>query len=296
MKSKLNLEELIAPKYRAILGKYELYVATPSWNFKNVPDEVYNIKINKVAVNEQKNFDFLELLNRLDGMAYGTEGIPMDKWVAYDMAMLPSMIIGFGVRPENVSDSTVKAFEAYQDFKKARKIDIKKLDNLIPVSEYCAIPSADSETWVSHTLGVWSGPDGKEDQGLGTLTKAIAMAIIQPKYLIGVAQYNNFSTRIHSKFDDMELLSALTPAHSLPEITFTYRTKIPDAEKLVELLNESSPTYKEPSFNLDPEDIKKKEEMQRNIAAGTHGYWILRPALVAKDGKLSVPIREVQYS
>ena len=42
-----------------------------------------------------KNKDFVELLNMLEGMAYGEEGIPIDKWVSYDMAMLPSPIIGF---------------------------------------------------------------------------------------------------------------------------------------------------------------------------------------------------------
>ena len=214
----------VAEKYSDLFSKYEIYIAAPSWNSRNFPKEVYGKSINFIAVDDLKNKDFVELLNMLDGMAYGEEGIPIDKWVSYDMAMLPSAIIGFCERSKTAQLKIKDAFSNYKKNDKP-KIDMDRYRGLIPISEYSAIPASDGKTWISHTLAVLQA---LSENGLGMLTKTVGLGILKPKYIVGVAQYDNSSLRVHTKFGRLEILSALTPAHSIPEMTFTYRVKVPE--------------------------------------------------------------------
>ncbi len=281
------------PKYRKLLEKYEIYLATVGWNLKNFGEEVFDIGINFIDVNDGRNKFFLELLNQLDGMAYGEKGIPMDKWVSYDMAMLPSAIVGFCSYSNDLPNVVRDKFNDYQKANGLGITNFSDYDGLMPVSEYCAIPTANKDVWVGHTLAVWNGSGGNQDKGLGTLTKTIAMAVYEPKYLIGIAQYDNFSLRVHSKFDDLEILSAITYPHSMPEMTFTYRTKIPKKRKLVKILaEESSGHLDDVTFFLDPYDLNSKQLMHAKLLEGSSRYWIVKPGLISKDGIFKVPVEE----
>ncbi len=265
------------------MKKYKPYIATTKENLGKLKVDPLGMETYFVDIDEPKNKDFLELLNKLDGMAYGPKGIPIEKWVAYDMGMLPSAIVGFYVESEKACQKIKKTF--------------KTNESLIPVSEYCGIPSVDNEVWIGHTLGHWQGNDCKIDKGLGTLTKTVAMGIYPLKFIAGIAQYDNISIKVHAKFSDLEIVSALAPAHSLPDMTFHYKSEIPETEGLIKILSEESKkeehAIEKSSFLLDPSDMNKKKEMQKNILEGKKKYFILQPGLVSFEDKLKLPILEI---
>ncbi len=259
-------------KHQQTLDNFEVFVATTEENFKYFKPKSFGVEPHYVAVDKKESEEFLKLLHKLDGLSYGDEGLPMDKWVMLDCGLLPSAFVGFA-KPAVGLDPHI-----------SEKMEIGSYDGLVPISMACGIKSVEPGTWVNHTLAsIIKGG------GVGTLTKAVALDMYGAKKQIGVAQYDNPSLKIHTRFGDLHIKSATTAMHSLPKMTFIYEVEVPkDILSALQPKEQSTPT-----FYLDPKDDAKKEEMQNAISgAGAQKYFIIYPGLTL-DGTVPVKVEQL---
>ena len=56
---------------------------------------------NVIDPTHSKSERFCDLLLTLDAITFGPEGMPMDKWVFYDICYMPGVVFGFGIRSSN---------------------------------------------------------------------------------------------------------------------------------------------------------------------------------------------------
>jgi hypothetical protein len=265
-------------KYEKLLTEYTPYIVTTKDNLEKFNQKPFGLELKFIDAAAIENTQFLDVLNKIDGLSYGDKGLPMEKWVAFDAGILPSGFVGFGKIAKHINNSLKS------------KLNISDEDFFVPLSEACAIPNVKNGTWISHTLGSLDS-----NNGLGTLTKALAIEVYGAKEMMGVAQYDNKSLKVHSKFGDMEILSALSPAHSLPDMTFVYKLSIKE-DTVKKALEKSSASEKSvPDFYLNPFDLAAKKAMHKDITTGNCNYFILWPGLVECENDYSVPIKRMPY-
>ncbi|MBI5064898.1 hypothetical protein HZA97_01555 [Candidatus Woesearchaeota archaeon] len=259
-----------------VKDNYVLYVLGSQENIKGFCMNPFGMSAHYINPLLTSSKQFVDLLIQLDGISYGDKKMGMEKWVALDCGMLPSAFVGLAKKNSSLEKSLKKKFEIPENY-----------DCLIPVSMYCAIPSAKQGLWISHSLAT-----AEQGKGLGLLTKLLGIKIFGAKELIGIAQYDNHSVKIHAKISDLKIISALTFAHSIPEMTFVYRHEI-DQDKLEEILNYPAASKKH-SFLLKADDYKTKQKMQQEIESGTTDFFIIPPGQIKLSGEIYVPIREVK--
>jgi hypothetical protein len=138
--------------------------------------------------------------------------MPMDKWVFFDCGEMPGGVCGLGV----------DASELPADVKTLYKIG-PDCNDFIPISMYIAIPMAAPNTWFGHNLSSANTVLGGAFQGLGLLTKVLALKVFNIKLIYGATQWDSKSLNIHLQISDMEMMSSYTPAHSCNK-TITYKS------------------------------------------------------------------------
>ncbi len=255
---------------------YALYVLGNQENICEFDMNPFDASAHYIDPLLTSNKTFIDLLIQLDGLSYGDKKLGMEKWVALDCGMLPSAFIGLAKSVNSLDDCLKDKFDLPDGYV-----------GFVPVSMYCAIPSAKKGSWISHSLA--SIVQGK---GLGLLTKVLGLKIFRAQEIKGIAQYNNSSVKIHTKISNLKLISALTSAHSIPEMTFVYQHKI-DQDKLEEVLN-GSHSSQQPSFLLNVKDLETKQKMQKEIEQKTADFYIVAPGQIIKNGEVYVPILRME--
>ncbi|MBF0366740.1 MAG: hypothetical protein HQK50_14295, partial [Oligoflexia bacterium] len=205
----------IAPKFQAILERTKPYILTFPGNLSQ-----YNLSPWGLSINQEHIFScidsrrarFFDLLQSLDQLAFGPVGMPMDKWVFFDCGEMPGGICGLGVQ----------ASELPNDVKKLYKLE-KNATDFVPISMYISIPMAAPGAWFGHNLSSANTVLGGNYQGLGLLTKVLALKVFNIKLMYGATQWDSKSLNIHLQISDMEMMSAYTPAHSFNK-TITYKS------------------------------------------------------------------------
>ena len=254
------------------------YVVSAKHNLDYLNTKPFGIETEIIDPFAQNAQGFLNLLNDLDGLSYGNKLLAMDKWVALDCGILPGAFVGFAVDASELDEGD------------KQKYGIEDYEGLVPVTEFCAIPSVEPGTWVGHTLASFF-----KKKGYGTMTEALGMEVYGSEKMVGVAQYNNSSIKVHTKFGELELIAAMTYAHSVPDMSFTFSVKNPGTEKLLQIMKEplcTNENIEDADFLLDPNNLVEKMEMQENLEAGLAKYFIQSPGWIEKCGELYVPIKE----
>ena len=201
---------------------------------------------------------FLAILQAVDALTFGPEGMPMARWLFYDCAELPGATFGFARRAETMPD----------DVRTALGLQPGET-GLVPLSMYVAIPMQPPGVWFGHNLSSLNPSfPGLGLKGLASITKALALVVFRCATQVGVTQWDADALHIHTRFGPLELLSAWTPAH-LEAATLTYRFTVTE-ERVRYALGDPRVTleYPAPDFAIEPGDTAAMQRLQTRIESG----------------------------
>ncbi len=266
----------------AILERYDAFVVSTADHAQYLDRSPFGIPTRWVIdPTRMASGTFLDFLQRLDGLTFGPEGMPMDKWVFYDCAELPGFIYGFATEASDLSAHEREVFEVPDDY-----------EGPIPLSMYIAIPMHEEGAWFGHNLASLNHTfPARRLSGLGTMTKSIALKAFQVKTFFGATQWTSKALYIHTKYGPLDLHTTWTPAHSLPA-TLTYGFQVTDAclraaagDPDVEIARPEADLY------LDAEDEDTMKALQVRIEAGER--FVLCDAPSVEAGRVVHPIKVV---
>ncbi|MBF0207192.1 MAG: hypothetical protein HQK53_09925 [Oligoflexia bacterium] len=285
----------IAQKYRSILDRTLPYVLTFPANLSQYDLSPWGYKIptqNIFSCVDATKAIFFDLLQSLDQLAFGPVGMPMDKWVFFDCGEMPGGVCGFGLYAKDLSDSEKEFFKIDRLVAKSKGNDIHSqnlnIDELfVPISMYIAIPMATPSAWFGHNLSSANSVLGSSFQGLGLLTKVLALKVFNIHTIYGATQWDSKSLNIHLQISDMEMMSAYTPAHSFCN-TITYKSFYDD-EILLSALSGEKRESKNYDQLVDVMDESAISTLQIRIASGDK--FIINGRPVYRDGKTFLPIK-----
>ncbi len=211
---------------------------------------------------------FFELLQRLDALTFGPEGMPMDKWVFYNCAELPGFIYGFAAEAETLSDLERDLMGVPADY-----------TGPVPFSMYIAIPMREPGTWFGHNLASLNRTFPHRGlSSLGTITKSVALKAYRVERFVGATQWLSKALFIHTKFGPLDLLTTYTPAHSTSE-TLTYAFDVTDASLRAAAGEPGSAlSFPEPTEQLDATDVAAMKRIQRELESGAKWELVGPPA------------------
>jgi len=232
------------PNHRELLDRCPLGL--------QIPDE--NI-IDPTSVASER---FLLLLQTLDRLTFGPEGMPMPRWVFYDCAEIPGAIFGFAKRPRDLAPAVRDALGLVPDEA-----------GLVPFSMYIAIPIRPPDIWFGHNLASLNPTfPALGLRGLASITKALGLVAFRSTQQIGATQWDSDALHIHTRFGPLDLLTAWTPAH-LEAATLTYRLHVTDPAVRHALGDPRvSLPYPDPDFEIDAGSFGEMEALQERIEAG----------------------------
>ena len=201
---------------------------------------------------------FLLLLQTLDQLTFGPEGMPMPRWVFYDCAELPGAIFGFARDITQLSQPVREALGL-----------LPGETGLMPFSMYIAIPIRPPGVWFGHNLASLNPTfPALGLRGLASITKALGLKVFRCEQQIGATQWDSDALHIHSRFGPLDLLSAWTPAHS-EAATLTYRLNVTD-DAIRHAYGDPAVTlpYPEADFEIEAGDEAAMQELQHRIENG----------------------------
>ncbi|MEM7676527.1 MAG: hypothetical protein AAF449_11040 [Myxococcota bacterium] len=226
---------------------------------------------------------FLNLIRRVDQVAFGPEGMPMPRWIFFDGAELPGGIAGFGIAANRLDEPSRQILAVPEGY-----------DGIVPLSMFIAIPTFESGVWMAHNLcssarAFPQGIVGIGLQGLGGLSKAIGLRVFRASAQVGATQWNSFALRVHARLGPLALLTAWTPAHSKPW-TLTYRVKITeDGLRNLAEGHGGQATHRPVDEWLDSEDHEAMKQLQTRIETG-ESVWVAGSPQPLGPGRYRVPL------
>ena len=222
---------------------------------------------------------FLSRLQWLDRMTFGFSGMEMPRWVFYDCSEMPGGICGFTMPVESLPPSIFRG-----------EVPAKEWSGAMPISMAIVIPMVPAGCWLKHTLcSINELSHMAAPAGLRTLTFAMALDLFRVRTLYSTTQWRSSELRVHTKFGELELLTAYTPAHTEAR-TLTYRFAV-SQERLKRALS-GRDSYVETPKNvsyIDADDTDAMIALQRELEAGWRVFVSGRPV---RDGSATlVPLR-----
>lgn len=236
---------------------------------------------NRIDPTRMDSEGFLAVLQHLDGRTFGPEGMPMDRWVFYDCCYMPGAIFGFGRPADTMSDNARDVLGVPDDY-----------TGLVPYSMYIAIPMASRGAWMGHNLAS-IGPMLPDErlQGLGTLTKSVALRCFGTERFFGATQWSSRALWVHVKFGPLAIHTAYTPAHSEAE-TITYGFQVTDDALLSAAGSHASTIERpEPDLWITAGDADAMKALQTRIEAGEK--FVLPSAPVRDETSMRVPVAKI---
>lgn len=214
--------------------------------------------------------EVFDRLAALDALTFGPEGMPMPRWMFYELAALPGAIFGFGVRAESLGPGPRERLQLPADAR-----------GLVPVSMYIAIPVEPPGVWCGHNLASLNRALPELGlHGLAGVTKAAALRCLRCRKQIGATQWDSDALFVHTKLGLLELLSAWTPAHAFAE-TLTYRLAVTEAGLRVAMGVPGASAIDRPraDFEIDADDHDAMRRLQQRIEAGGRYTIVGKPRL-----------------
>jgi len=211
---------------------------------------------------------FHDFVNRLNGLAYGGKDMGMPAWVQIDCGILPSAFIGFAVPATELPE------------KLKWRLDIGTYQGLVPISEAISIPTAQPGRWMSYSMSTVL--PGKK---LGFASKVLSLKAYGCRSCLGVAQFDNFALRIHTRFGALQIVEPHVPYHTCPTNSFVYGLDLQGGAVLDKLERGGEVgDEREPTFMLGSRDTAKMKQMAQRSRDKTHRYWLLPPGAVRDEG------------
>lgn len=212
--------------------------------------------------------DFLGVLRRCDALTFGPHGMHMPQWVFYDCAVMPGAVFGLGTRASRLEPWARDALGVPKGY-----------DGLVPLSAFIAIPMLEGAlrrrdgepppSWLLYTLHSMNQVSpGIGPEGLLTLTLALGLRVFPIKTLYGVSQWRNPRLGVYADLGPLQLMTAYTPAHSLPR-TLCFRAAIePIGLESLLLGPRMHPLAPPPDVILDVDDVDALVRLQGELEAG----------------------------
>jgi hypothetical protein len=245
-------------------------------NLEMLHPEPFQAPLRMLASDDPEWLHMHQLINRMNGVAYGSKDMGMPAWVQIDCGVLPSAFVGFG-RPASDLPERLQW-----------QMGLTGDEGFVPVAEAISIPTIHPGLWSSFSMCTVLG-----GYGLGYASKLLSLRAYGARYTLGVAQYDNFALRIHTRFGALELTEPFVPYHTCPDNTFVYRLDLRGGHVLDRLeRGEVLADEREPTFWLDSHDSERMVAMSENVRAGTHRYWLLPPGADRYEGGIRCPIFE----
>lgn len=176
---------------------------------------------------------FYRLVNAGNTIAHGALGMPA--WVQLDCCTLPSAMVGFSARREDLEGDLWERLRERvgETFGSEAANGLAGYGGPVPVSEFCALPSLEAGTVVGMSL--YSLLRGV---GLAVRTKALGLLLHGAPSQVGLTQYGNAAVRTHCAFGPLRVVEARAAAHTRPDDTFVYRLRVPEAARLGDLVRD----------------------------------------------------------
>ena len=260
----------------------EPFLVATSYNRINFNLNPYGLNIKQeylIDPTHSASERFCDLLLALDSTTFGPEGMPMDKWVFYDICYMPGAVFGFGIQAQQAPQELLDLF----------KVDAQE-NVLIPLSMYGAIPMTQRDAWMGHNLcSIGSRLKFRNFKGLGTLSKALGLKVVQAKEFYGATQWSSVALNVHIKFGPLKLYTSYTPAHSESH-TLTYGFSCTD-HALLAAMGHPDYDFERPAPEqwITPNDQEAMITLQDQIEAGEH-FCIPSAPQSHPDHKHQVPI------
>jgi len=270
-----------------ILRELVPFLVATSFNLPHLERTPYGVPIATVIDPLRlESESFLSLLQRLDGLTFGPEGMPMPRWVFFDCAELPGAILGFGRWARDVPPRTRALFQLPVGY-----------DGLVPYSMYVAIPMFRAGHWFGHNLSSLApvlrqrDPDEPDLAGLGSITKGLALRAFRVERFYGATQWLSKALFIHVKFGPLQLATAYTPAHQEHE-TLTYAFDVTDNALRASMGDPAVRLARpEPDFWLEGHDVEAMKVLQDRIEAGER--FVIPTSPRWEEGRVEVPVTRV---
>lgn len=245
----------------SILVNYSTFIVALEKNLKYFDESPFGLETRwHIDPTKLESEFFLHLLQRLDAMTFGPEGMPMDKWVFYNCAEIPGFIYGFAMPCSELTDRERELFELPPAY-----------SGPVPISMYIAMPMYESGCWLGHNLASLNPTLPDRQLGfLATITKSIALKAYKVEQCFGATQWRSRALNVHTRYGPLDLLTAYTPAHSFAE-TLTYRFDVTD-EKLRAAMGDPEAQVQihrpEPDLFLSTDDLEQMQKLQLEIERG----------------------------
>jgi len=246
-------------------------------NLELLHPEPFGVPLTMIAADDPANLTYHTAINRLNGLAYGGKDMGMPAWVQIDCGILPSAFVGFALPAEQLPE------------KLKWQMEINDESGLVPVAEAISIPTIQPGKYTSFSM--CSVIPGRQ---LGYAAKLLSLKAYGCRETLGVAQFDNFALRIHTRFGALRIEEPHVPYHTCPENTFVYACDLRGGAVLDTLERGGRvDDDREPSFMLESKDTERMIAMAENVRAGTHRYYLLPPGAVRRDDGVFSPILEV---
>ena len=252
---------MLTTKNDAILVNYSTFVVSTARNRPYLDTAPFGVDLRwYVDPTLSSSEVFLNLLQRMDSLTFGPEGMPMDKWVFYDCAELPGFIYGFAMTVDDMTDREIEVYRVPDGYR-----------GPVPISMFISIPMVEPGCWFGHNLASMNPtlPDRKLGF-LATLTKAMGLKCYRAEQCFGATQWTSRATNVHCRFGPLDLLTAYTPAHSFPA-TLSYHFPVDDTclrAAMGDPEAEAQLVRPEPTLYLSADNAKGMQHLQREIEAG----------------------------
>ena len=168
-------------------------------NLRRVDLRPFGLEVRAIEADRATAEPFHRAMRRLNHHAFGAMAMP--RWVQWDLAVTPSLFIGFAAPWEELP-------MPWRD-PEARRL------GLVPVSEALAVPTAVPGRWASVSLA-------SAVRGLGFLTKLLNLAVLDVDEAVGVTQVDNPAVRTHLRFGPLALRQVALPFHDAASKSFSY--------------------------------------------------------------------------
>lgn len=235
-------------KYQQLLAVLSPYVIAYDVNQGLNERELPGLKINSSSFYNPlalSSRSFIEKIYLLDQLTFSGQGMGMPRWVFLDCSVMPGFVFGFKVKGE------------YLTLKDRELLKVNANDE-VPLSMYIAIPTQRRKCWFGHNLSSLNGILETKLDGLGFLTKYMALALYDISKQQGATQWTSEALALHLKFGPLKLLSSYTPTHSLPA-TLCYEASFKlNTDKLTV---ESEQYTANASLSLQEQDYLKYQNM-----------------------------------
>ncbi len=209
----------------------------------------------------------LGMMRLVDRLTFGPFGMQMPDWVFYDCAVMPGAVFGLGMRVERLEPWALEAMQVPVGY-----------DGLVPVTQFIAIPMLEgfaghddliSHTWLMYSMGgINQVSPGMAPPGVFKLTLVMGLSVFPVKILYGTTQWRSPKLAVYVDLGPIELVTAYTPAHSLPR-TLSFRIPI-QQDQLGSVLASPrvSPRAPPPNAVLDLDNVAELAALQQDIEAG----------------------------